>query len=61
MSKDIVEGFLYSTAKELRDELIEHFGECNGPMLYQIHRTKFNMELPIRIFNSLINNNLTLS
>lgn len=39
MQKDIVEAFLYvNTAKELWDELEERFGECNGPLLYQIQR-----------------------
>lgn len=39
IAKEIVEAFLYvNTAKELWDELCERFGECNGPMLYQIQR-----------------------
>lgn len=39
ISKDIVEAFLYvNTTKELWDELRERFGECNGPLLYQIQR-----------------------
>lgn len=39
ISKDIVEAFLYvNTARELWEELKERFGECNGPLLYQIQR-----------------------
>lgn len=39
IAKDIVEAFLYvKTTKELSDELKERFGECNGPLLYQIQR-----------------------
>ena len=39
ISKDIVDAFLYTnTAKELWDELGERFGECNGPLIYQIQR-----------------------
>lgn len=39
IAKDIVEAFLYvDSAKELWDELKERFGECNGPLLYQIQR-----------------------
>ena len=39
ISKDIVDAFLYAnTAKELWDELGERFGECNGPLIYQIQR-----------------------
>lgn len=39
IAKDIVESFLYvNTTKELWDELRERFGECNGPLLYQIQR-----------------------
>lgn len=38
-SKDFVEAFLYvNTAKELWDEVKERYGECNGPVLYQIQR-----------------------
>lgn len=34
ISKDIVEAFLYAnTAKELWDEIVERYGECNGPLL----------------------------
>ncbi|KAL2243591.1 UNVERIFIED_CONTAM: hypothetical protein Sindi_0477100, partial [Sesamum indicum] len=37
--KDIVEAFLYTTsARELWLELEARFGECNGPLLYQIQR-----------------------
>lgn len=39
IDKEIVEAFLYvNTAKELWEELRERFGECNEPLLYQIHR-----------------------
>lgn len=39
IAKDIVEAFLYvNTAKDLWDEIKERFGECNGPLLYQIQR-----------------------
>ena len=39
ISKDIVDAFLYTnTAKKLWDELGERFGECNGPLIYQIQR-----------------------
>ena len=39
ISKDIVDAFLYTnTAKDLWDELGERFGECNGPLIYQIQR-----------------------
>ena len=39
ISKDIVDAFLYAnTVKELWDELGERFGECNGPLIYQIQR-----------------------
>ena len=39
ISKDIVDAFLYTnTVKELWDELGERFGECNGPLIYQIQR-----------------------
>lgn len=39
IAKDLVEAFLYvNTSKELWDELRERFGECNGPLLYQIQR-----------------------
>lgn len=37
ISKELVEAFLYvNTTKELWDEIKERFGECNGPVLYQI-------------------------
>lgn len=39
IDREIVEAFLYvNTAKELWEELKERFGECNGPLLYQIQR-----------------------
>lgn len=39
IAKDIEEVFLYvNSAKELWEELKERFGECNGPLLYQIQR-----------------------
>ncbi|XP_031282657.1 uncharacterized protein LOC116141274 [Pistacia vera] len=38
-SREIVKAFLYTTsAKDLWKELEERFGECNGPLLYQIQR-----------------------
>ncbi|KAJ0098282.1 hypothetical protein Patl1_28009 [Pistacia atlantica] len=39
VSSDIVGAFLYaSTAEELWSELKEHYGESNGPLIYQIQR-----------------------
>lgn len=39
IAKDIVEAFIYTkSAKDLWLELKERYGECNGPMLYQIQR-----------------------
>lgn len=39
IDKEIVEAFLYvNTARELWEELRERYGECNGPLLYQIQR-----------------------
>ncbi|KAL0341715.1 UNVERIFIED_CONTAM: hypothetical protein Scaly_1834100 [Sesamum calycinum] len=39
ISKEIVETFLYvNSARELWTELETHFGECNGPLVYQIQR-----------------------
>lgn len=39
ISKDLVKAFIYATsARELWNELEQRFGECNGPMLYQIER-----------------------
>ncbi|XP_022859081.1 uncharacterized protein LOC111379875, partial [Olea europaea var. sylvestris] len=39
ISKEIVEAFIFTTsAKELWDELNERYGECNGPLLYQLQR-----------------------
>ncbi|KAK9135468.1 hypothetical protein Syun_014798 [Stephania yunnanensis] len=39
ISKDIVEAFLYTTSSfDLWNELKERFGECNGPLLYQLKR-----------------------
>lgn len=37
ISKDMVEDFLYTTnAKQLWEEIKERYGECNGPLLYQL-------------------------
>nr|XP_029120159.1 uncharacterized protein LOC114914118 [Elaeis guineensis] len=37
ISKELVESFLYTTyARELWDELEQHFGESHGPLFYQI-------------------------
>lgn len=39
ISKQIVEAFLYTTtARELWLELEARFGECNGPLIYQLQR-----------------------
>ncbi|KAK4411815.1 Retrovirus-related Pol polyprotein from transposon RE1 [Sesamum angolense] len=39
ISKDIVDAFLYTAfAHDLWTELEQRFGECNGPLLYQIQR-----------------------
>ncbi|KAL0454918.1 UNVERIFIED_CONTAM: hypothetical protein Slati_0831000 [Sesamum latifolium] len=39
ISKDNVDAFLYTAyAHELWTELEQRFGECNGPLLYQIQR-----------------------
>ncbi|KAL0417015.1 UNVERIFIED_CONTAM: hypothetical protein Slati_3533400 [Sesamum latifolium] len=39
ISKEIVESFLYiNSARELWIELEMHFGESNGPLIYQIQR-----------------------
>ncbi|KAL0410620.1 UNVERIFIED_CONTAM: hypothetical protein Slati_3651700 [Sesamum latifolium] len=39
ISKDIVDAFLYiASAHELWAELEQRFGECSGPLLYQIQR-----------------------
>lgn len=49
ISKDIVEAFLYvNTAKDLWEELRERFGECNGPLLYQIQREMSTVTLEVR-------------
>lgn len=38
-SKEIVEAFIYTmSAKDLWEELKERYGECNGPLLYQLRR-----------------------
>ncbi|KAJ0084201.1 hypothetical protein Patl1_29939 [Pistacia atlantica] len=40
VSSDIVGAFLYaSTAKELWNELKEHYGESNGPLIYERNET----------------------
>lgn len=39
ISKEISGAFIFATtAKELWDELEEHFGESNGPLIYQLQR-----------------------
>ncbi|KAJ8763880.1 hypothetical protein K2173_003662 [Erythroxylum novogranatense] len=39
MSKDIVEAFIYTnSAHELWSDLVERFGESNGPLLYHLQR-----------------------
>ncbi|KAK6146761.1 hypothetical protein DH2020_020630 [Rehmannia glutinosa] len=44
ISKDLVDAFIYSnTAKELWDDIAKRFGDCNGPMIYQLERDISNM------------------
>ncbi|XP_021618774.1 uncharacterized protein LOC110619571 [Manihot esculenta] len=39
ISKDLMDGFIYTAlARDLWLEVIERFEECNGPMIYQLHR-----------------------
>ena len=39
ISKDLAESFVYAnTTKDLWEEKEARFGECNGPMIYQIQR-----------------------
>lgn len=39
ISKDLVDGFIYTaSARELWIKITERFKECNGPMIYQLHR-----------------------
>lgn len=39
ISKEIVDAFIYTTsARDLWIELEERYGECNGPLLYQLQR-----------------------
>ncbi|XP_021624990.1 uncharacterized protein LOC110624181 [Manihot esculenta] len=39
ISKELVDGFIYTTsARDLWLEICERFGECNGPMIYELHR-----------------------
>jgi len=39
MTPDLSEAFLYvNSSKELWDELVERFGESNGPLLYQLEK-----------------------
>ncbi|KAJ8756043.1 hypothetical protein K2173_024590 [Erythroxylum novogranatense] len=39
ISKDIVESFLYAvSARDLWKDLERRYGECNGPLLYQLKR-----------------------
>lgn len=42
ISKDLVDGFIYTTsARDLWLEITEKFEECNGMMIYQSHRKIF--------------------
>ncbi|KAK6150364.1 hypothetical protein DH2020_015296 [Rehmannia glutinosa] len=44
ISKDLVDAFIYSnSAKELWDDIAKRFGDCNGPMIYQLERDIANM------------------
>ncbi|XP_021623920.1 uncharacterized protein LOC110623311 [Manihot esculenta] len=39
ISKELVDGFIYTaSARDLWLEICERFGECNGPMIYELHR-----------------------
>jgi len=39
LTPETSECFMYAkSAKELWDELVERFGEANGPLIYQLHR-----------------------
>ena len=39
ISKELVDGFIYTaSARDLWQEICERFGECNGPMIYELHR-----------------------
>ena len=39
LAPEISECFMYvKSAKELWDELVERFGEANGPLIHQLHR-----------------------
>lgn len=39
ISKYLVDGFIYITlTRDLCLEITERFGECNGTMIYQLHR-----------------------
>ena len=46
ISKELVDGFIYTaSARDLWQEICERFGECNGPMIYELHR-KISLDLP---------------
>ncbi|XP_021629688.1 uncharacterized protein LOC110627652 [Manihot esculenta] len=39
ISKELVDGFIYTaSARDLWLEISERLGECNGPMVYELHR-----------------------
>ncbi|XP_021596606.1 uncharacterized protein LOC110603210 [Manihot esculenta] len=39
ISKELVDGFIYTaSARDLWLEICERFGECNRPMIYELHR-----------------------
>lgn len=43
--KEMVEAFLNAnSAKELWDEIHQHFDECNGPMIYQLQKEIKNLK-----------------
>ncbi|XP_021598916.1 uncharacterized protein LOC110604943 [Manihot esculenta] len=39
ISKELVDGFIYTaSARDIWQEICERFRECNGPMIYELHR-----------------------
>lgn len=48
ISKEIAEAFLYTNSKKaLWEEIKKRFGECSGPLIYQMNReiSCFNQEV----------------
>lgn len=42
ISKELVDGFIYTTStRDLWLEIYERFGECNDPMIYELHQNIF--------------------